>query len=151
MLPFLQDSYDLGGLHLGNVRLCLRTPDYGSKLPGRKTSDIFQFLSENFPAPSDESRVQFEHVISEISMLISGLLEYQALSKSVLAGMSQFNHRPVWTIHVDCPFFVIYNILILDITRFLTANCRISRDCRIMLQDILDMQNYQNRVATQVG
>ena len=86
MLPFLQDSYDLGGLHLGNVRLCLRTPNYGEKLPGRKTSDIFQHLTESFPAPSDGDRVQFEHVLSEVSMLLSGLLEYQSLSKSVFAG-----------------------------------------------------------------
>ena len=48
LLNFLQDSYDLGGLHLANARLCLRTPDYGSNLPGKKTSDIFQYLSEIF-------------------------------------------------------------------------------------------------------
>ena len=86
MLPFLQDSYDLGGLHLSNARLCLRTPDYGSKLPGRKTSDVFQHLTESFPVPPDADRVQFEHCLSEVSLLISGLLEYQALSKSVLSG-----------------------------------------------------------------
>ena len=137
LLPFLQDSYDLGGLHLGNVRLCLRTPNYGTKLPGRKTSDVFQYLTENFPTPSDENRVQFEHVLSEVSLLVSGLLEYQSLSKAVLSGKFCF---------VFCLF-----ILFSDLTRFLTANCRISRDCRMMLQDILDLQNFQNRVATQVS
>ena len=91
MLSFLQDSYDLGGLHLGNARLCLRTPDYGCKLPGRKTSDIFQHLSESFPSPADSDRVQFEHCLSEISLLLSGLLEYQSLSKAVLSGLS--NHE----------------------------------------------------------
>ena len=91
-MPFLQDSYDLGGLHLGNVRLCLRTPDYGSKLPGRKTSDIFQHLSECFPTPPDGDRVQFEHGLSEVSLLISGLLEYQTLSKAVLSG--EFRYSP---------------------------------------------------------
>ena len=90
LLPFLQDSYELGGLHLGNARLCLRTPDYGVKLPGRKTSDIFQYLSENFPSPPDGDRVQFDHVLSEVSMLLSGLLEYQTLSKSVLSGVFIF-------------------------------------------------------------
>ena len=38
----------------------------------------------------------------------------------------------------------------LDMTKFLTANCRISRDCRIMLQDVLDLQTFQTRLATQV-
>ena len=85
-MPFLQDSYDLGGLHLGNVQLCLKTPDYGAKLPGHRTSDVFQHLTESFPAPSDADRVQFDQCLSETSLLISGLLEYQTLSKAVLVG-----------------------------------------------------------------
>lgn len=82
----MQDNYDLGGLHLGNIQLCMKTPDYGCKLPGSRTTDVFQHLTECFPSPSDEDRVQFEHCLSEVSMLISGLLEYQTLSKAVFSG-----------------------------------------------------------------
>ena len=44
----------------------------------------------------------------------------------------------------------ICSFLFSDMTKFLTANCRISRDCRIMLQDVLDLQSFQTRLATQV-
>ena len=72
---------------MSNLRLCLRTPQYGKELPGIKTSELFQYLHDSFPAPDDAHRVQHEHCLQETALLLSGLLEYQKLSKLVIQGL----------------------------------------------------------------
>ena len=69
------------------MRLCLRLPSYGKNLPGTKMNDVFQFLSDKFPEPDSKHRSRFDTCLSETSLLISGLLEYQELSRKVLGGI----------------------------------------------------------------
>ena len=86
MLQFLVDQRELCALHSANVRLCLSCPEYGKNLPGYRMNDIFTHLGDLFPAPTSSDQNDFDLVLNEVSVLLSGLLEYYSLSQSVFKG-----------------------------------------------------------------
>ena len=86
MLQYLVDLRELCALHSSNIKLCLACPDYGKNLPGARLSDIFTFLGDAFPSPSKSDQNLFDHALNEVSVLISGLLEYYVLSQAVFKG-----------------------------------------------------------------
>ena len=96
MLQFLIDFRDLAALHSSNIKLCLSCPEYGKNLPGDRLSDVFTYLGDLFPTPSAEDQNDFDLVLNEISVLVSGLLEYYTLSQAVFKGTFQ-----LW-IHFSC-------------------------------------------------
>ena len=86
MLQFLIDQRELCALHSANVRLCLSCPDYGKNLSGTRMSDIFTQLGDLFPTPAPGDQNDFDLVLNEVSVLVSGLLEYYSLSQAVFEG-----------------------------------------------------------------
>ena len=49
-------------------------------------NDIFTHLGDLFPAPAASDQNDFDLVLNEVSVLLSGLLEYYNLSQSVFKG-----------------------------------------------------------------
>ena len=88
MLQYLIDLRELCALHSSNIKLCLSCPDYGKNLPGTRLSDIFTFLGDCFPNPSPSDQNSFDHALNEVSVLLSGLLEYYSLTQEVFKGKS---------------------------------------------------------------
>ena len=86
MLQFLIDLRELSALHSSNIKLCLSCPDYGKNLPGSRMSDIFTFLGDIFPSPAHGDQHAFDSALNEVSVLISGLMEYHSLTQSVFQG-----------------------------------------------------------------
>ena len=140
LLQFLIDFRDLAALHSSNIKLCLSCPEYGKNLPGDRLSDVFTYLGDLFPTPSAEDQNDFDLVLNEISVLVSGLLEYYTLSQAVFKG--EFS---IWL----SPFF--FSIFILDLAMFITQAGRLGKDCQIQLNTVLDLQTRQSQLATQVG
>ena len=95
MLQYLIDLRELCALHSSNIKLCLSCPEYGKNLPGSRLSDIFTFLGDIFPSPAHEDQNVFDSALNEVSMLISGLMEYYSLSQAVFQGnFNLFNDGP---------------------------------------------------------
>lgn len=55
-------------------------------MSGRRLSDVFTFLGDQFPTPPSADQSDFDLALNEVSVLISGLLEYHALSQAVFKG-----------------------------------------------------------------
>ena len=107
LLQYLVDLRELCALHSSNIKLCLACPDYGKNLPGTRLSDIFTFLGDAFPSPSKSDQNLFDHALNEVSVLISGLLEYYVLSQAVFKG--EFFFIFSW---FDSLLFMLYNNLL---------------------------------------
>ena len=86
MLQFLADQRELCALHSSNIKLCLSCPDYGKNMSGKRLSDVFTFLGDQFPTPPSADQSDFDLALNEVSVLVSGLLEYHALSQAVFKG-----------------------------------------------------------------
>ena len=131
------DLRELSALHSSNIKLCLSCPDYGKNLPGDRLSDIFTYLGDLFPSPASGDQNDFDLVLNEVSVLISGLMEYFTLSQAVFKGKN---------IVITC----CYLLLLLDLAMFITQAGRLSKDCQIQLNTVLDLQTRQSQLASQV-
>ena len=61
-------------------------------------SDIFTFLGDIFPSPAHGDQHAFDSALNEVSVLISGLMEYHSLTQSVFQGKSLFSFMRSCTI-----------------------------------------------------
>lgn len=107
-------------------------------MPGSRLSDIFTYLGDLFPAPAASDQNDFDLVLNEVSVLLSGLMEYYTLSQSVFKGM------------LLAVYFIFIHVFV-DLAMFVTQSGRLSRDCQIQLNTILDLQARQSQLATQVS
>lgn len=150
MLQFLIDQRELCALHSANIRLCLSCPNYGKNLPGGRLSDVFTYLGDLLPSPAPCDQSDFDLVLNEIAVLISGLLEYHSLSQAVFRGNIVVNNLYIYLRPViyNCKFSFL--ILHLDLAKFITQSGRLSRDCQIQLNTILDLQSRQSQLGAQV-
>ena len=86
LLQYLADLREMCALHSSNIKLCLTCPNYGKNLNGDRLSDVYTYLDDLFPSPAPGSQNDFDLVLNEVSVLISGLMEYYTLSQAVFKG-----------------------------------------------------------------
>ena len=110
-MQYLIDHRELSALHSANVKLCLSVPNFGKNLPSDRMCDIFTHLGDLFPSPAPSSQNEFDVVLNDVSVLISGLMEYYTLSQAVFKGTNTwlfYRHfipffrscsifNPIWT------------------------------------------------------
>ena len=108
------DHRELSALHSANVKLCLSVPNFGKNLPSDRMCDIFTHLGDLFPAPAPAAQHEFDVVLNDVSVLISGLMEYYSLSQAVFKGKifldifflenGAFRNKPF----TMCPHFILF-------------------------------------------